>query len=110
MDLHDMSVAEHVKVPPQIRELINMANSDLYFGPLDGEPGYIGFSNAIQAIRDWADELDTLYVQEWSGCVSLTEPEGEYDGDEYIDPLEYYVYERKDILRVILGRELISYI
>jgi hypothetical protein len=68
------------------------------------EETYIGA--VAQALREYIDTLpSTVYVDEY-GYVSGHEPEGEYDGDEYIEPVPYRALDRSDIVEIVFGKTI----
>jgi len=113
----------------EVKKLISQANFDLYYGPSggglddedeDGTPAYPGFETACREIRRALSDLpSTVYVDEDSGCWTTTEPScwtcggcEECDGEDLcvLEPGPYVVYERKDLIRAIVGRELAEYV
>lgn len=113
---------------PEVRRLISAANHDLYFGPMqagdtpdddqnsqadslarDGSPSrvpdefvYPGFVIACEKIHDALQSLSTIYVDSDAETYSTTHPE---EFEEYI-----YTIDRKFVLKVIVGKELVDYI
>lgn len=114
-------VREHLnaRLTAEDRELINLADFDLWYGPFDNEiegrpyPGWEAASTRLAAIRD---ELpSTLYVDLDCGFVGEDEPEGwteeteDDDGEAiqtWIAPEEYYIVDRSDIVRAVFGKAL----
>jgi len=104
----DEAVREHFKnlVPEDVKAQAEMANYDLWHGPvsageeIDGET-YLGFTRAVDKIRDFADEIGDIYVDHMTGEISLSEPDAFGD---------WVHVNRSDILRSLFGRELVSYI
>lgn len=111
------SIQEHAnnlfnEIPDHVRGLIHAANLDLYFGPNEPDDDYPGFTAALDAIAEALEKLNItdVYVDE---CGILEcEPEAYFDDDlqEWIEPMDYYQVEAKDIIRKIVGKELIQYI
>lgn len=108
------------QVPADIRRLVSMARFDLYYGPLEvgfrdeGDPNepYPGFSEACDRIsRCLEDIIEDVWVDMDCEDVSTSEPEGFYDGDEWIEPFleNVYHFDRGDVKRAYLG-ELASYL
>ena len=102
-----------------INRLINTANFDLYYGPTpegdepDGDGWrYPGFTGACAQIKDALDDVREIWFDSNCGEVLDREPQGEEVDGEYIEPFwgDYLHLERKDVLRILLGRELVSYI
>jgi hypothetical protein len=102
----------------------NMANMDLYYGPVSSEEGekfpWRGFSNALPIIREEFKKLNVPNEIYWdSGCEELLRslPEGEEvendDGKmEYIEPYleDIFSFDSKEIKQIILGKELAEYV
>lgn len=115
----DNYVREHFKekIAP-IQQLINCANFDLYFGPypanepIDSEFIYPGFPDAIHQINSAIDDIGEVWVDYQCGYVTDKEPKGEEINGEWIEPCweDWYHYERKDVLRVLIGKELHKYL
>ena len=120
-------IKSYIKIPSYLLSVINTANSDLYGGPIylnkNGEEAScfddayhhaFDFSRACQIIGNWFESLpfDSLYWEEWSGCVmeSLSQEE-EIDG-ELIEPDYQGIYEieSREIKRIIFGKELARYV
>ena len=111
------SIQEHAnnlfnEIPDHVRGLIHAANLDLYFGPNEPDDDYPVFTAALDAIAEALEKLNItdVYVDE---CGILEcEPEAYFDDDlqEWIEPMDYYQVEAKDIIRKIVGKELIQYI
>jgi hypothetical protein len=114
MQYIDKAISEHAKtifqaLPENVRSLIHKANHDLYFGPMPEDAEYPGFSSALHLINEHL-EISDVYIDE-SGYVMECEPEGWIDEEsgEYIEPMDYYLIEAKDILVKVVGKELHSY-
>jgi hypothetical protein len=99
-------------MPANIAALINMANSDLYSGPLyldeDGEECSMwdegakpfNFSKAIDTIGDWLSvNVDSVRVQMF---------DTDEDGEE-VSRFETIEDSERHILRALLGSELASH-
>lgn len=112
----------------EILNLIDLAETDLYAGPLyideDGEvvsmwdEGAVpfNFSKATKTISEALDDIDIddIYVDDM-GEIYKTDPQfddlhWDEETDEYIGPLDYYIIEREYILKELLGKELANYI
>ena len=126
-----------------IRQRIQQANYDLYFGPVGdgavGDPasdsddwaGYPGFTKATAEIAYALDSVPSrLFFDVDAGYWTDHEPESEkcdacdgtgLDGEDqcevcqgsgYCEPIWecWYEVDRKDLLRAIVGRELVSYL
>ena len=112
------------ELPARIRKHIEMCNMDLYYGPVDPDDWeeddyrYPGFSEAIDEIRDALSDIGEVYFQDWSGCILESEPDyGYYDEDPdtgeevWMDDSDgWWHYDRADLIRLIVGRELASYL
>lgn len=113
------------ELPATIRRHINTATYDLYFGPYqagdrpdDDEYIYPGFTEAVAQIQSALSDISDIWYQDWSGCILTSEPDYGYmeedpeTGEEvWMDDSEgWYHYDRADLLRLICGRELASYI
>ena len=102
---------KNLPIPDNIKNLINQANWDLYYGPIQDDPAYPGYISACAQISDALDEvgLYDIYVEDWSGCVltSLPEPYEDEDG-EIIEPdySEIYLINRRELKQRLLGSEL----
>jgi len=104
------------KLPSQLHHIIDTANSDLYHGPIytngrgewlscfDEGARQFDFIRACQIISDKLDPISDTYYQDWSECVSESEPD--YDDD----PEGWYIIERRDIISEIVGCELAHHI
>ena len=115
MQYIDKAISEHAEtifqaLPENVRSLIHKANYDLYFGPMPEDEEYPGFSSALHLINEHL-EISDVYIDE-SGYVMECEPEGWIDEEsgEYIEPMDYYLIEAKDILVKVVGKELHSYL
>lgn len=113
-DSHQSAIREHIPMPPEIRKHASRANADLYNGPIyepfdDGTP--YSFSESASILAEWCREQAPLYLDDDSGCVSSTEPEGIYEEDEdrYYDPPPYYELDAHDIAAAFGYRELYTY-
>lgn len=122
------AIEEAYKPSDAIVKLINLANNDLYNGPIDSfekVEGWPGFSKACAAISDALDNLwpGSLYFDEDCGALMEKEPQGEYlngetmepcdsddDGAEYFEPSPYYEIERSEFMRAVVGHELAGYL
>lgn len=88
-------VAKTIEVPENVANAASLLSDDLYHGPLYGiradgvTPVYWGDQedddlpfdreSLTQLVRSFIeDSIGTKYYEEWSGCVSDTEPTGEY--------------------------------
>jgi hypothetical protein len=106
------------EMPTEISRLASIARMDLLIGPYaatkdfeDGKP-WPGFSIACDVISDWVNGIpDTLWVDLDCEMVSNSEPEGFYDGHEWIEPCTENVWcvERKQILGYVF-KELGEYL
>lgn len=131
-------IKENVKIPDNVKRMASLASWDLWYGPLTycetcgadhlddcecGDLKYPGFEAACAIVSEWADEnIESLYVEDYSDYVLTKEPQGRWEnseGDEcdkfdedahYVEPEQYYFFERSDILKIIFDKELISYL
>ncbi|MCI0560917.1 MAG: hypothetical protein MN733_20725 [Nitrososphaera sp.] len=107
---------------PDILQLTNLANYDLYHGPLgpDDDQPWPGFAKATTQLSDWAeDNLCEVWYDTQSGEVLLSEPEGHYDEDcvdeagehQWVEPLwdDYYHFDYSEVKRAVFGKELAQY-
>ena len=107
---HD-AISEYLKdkVSPHLQAVINTLRQDLYYGPVytDGHGNELScfdegaqqfnFSKAAALVNRHLD-LNTVYYEDWSGCIVETIPE---DADPDFD-----VYYEIDLREHVLGREL----
>lgn len=105
---------KRVSLGERVRFLIRAANWDLRFGPyheddpdldaaLEGEARleWPGFTKATAEIRDALDDVRELWIDEDTDLWTETEPED----------LEWvWRVGRTDLLRAIVGRELVEYV
>jgi len=125
----DRAIAEYAAelesaLPEDVKRLIELANSDLYSGPVyldqDGEECSMwddgatpfSFRKACDRIREALSDVSDVYLEDWSGCVLTSEPEG-YEDEEtgaWIEPDPYTLIEASALVRAIVGRELASYV
>lgn len=119
---YDKTISEFCqdRIKPGIKKLINLTNSDLYFGPLiiweeeDGTPHYLKFVTACKIIKDYLEMVlpKHLYIEDWCGIPEEKEPEGWGDEDtgEWHNPGPYYKFDYQDIVRALVGVELMHYV
>ena len=100
--------AARATMPDGLQRIINAAKFDLYFGPtpatddLDGDGfSWPGFCAAADMIQDWADD-----VLDWP--IETIHIETNEDGEEVEVIEKCGSIDAKDILREILGKELLS--
>jgi hypothetical protein len=124
MKMIDKAVSSYAQgifdaLPDNVKPLINQANYDLYFGPVDEgfelyEDGdtYPGFSKALDLISEALPNIHDVYFDECFGEIVECEPEAYFDDEfqEWIEPDQYYLIESTDILKALLGKELYQYI
>ena len=112
----ERAVTERFPIDEDTQRLIRLANWDLHWGPIytpdDGGP-WPGFSGACEAIRDALD-VHTVYVDTNSEHASDTLDEG-YECEEtgeWVEPYldETYEVEASDVLAILVGKELASYV
>lgn len=95
-------------MPEGLQRLINIANFDLYFGPVEPTDDYEndgfrwpGFCAAADRIQEWADDVSNWQLR---AVVFETNDDGEeVEVEEVIGSIE-----AADILRKVLGKELYS--
>lgn len=94
---------------PKVLDLIRGANWDLYNGPLSVEDAeaqgikdWPGFGKATEQIREALDDVREMFVDTESETWSTSEPEDYGFG--------YWRVERRDLLRALVGRELVEYV
>ncbi len=113
---------------PVLCSLINMANTDLYHGPLylnaegdtvsmfdDDYTHAFDFSRACTIIRDALDRRlpDSLYYETWSGCILTAVPEPYEDDDgEMVEPelSELYEFDSQALRVIAVGKELARHV
>lgn len=115
-------------IPVDVREKINLLNSDLYFGPIvletdaDGHDAYLNFGTVAREVSAWCDDNlpGMLWESDDSGHVTDTEPDFSYACDEcdgdgcddcagvgYFESDEtWWQYDSREIRQMALGREL----
>lgn len=115
----DVAIRAAYPLPDRTARLRRLATYDLWYGPLqrDGLDDadlavWSGFSAAIAELRAWAesDMPSTLYYDDDCGYLSDTEPRGVMDGEEWIEPSEYYQVERREIWSALFPSLLYEYI
>lgn len=119
------SIAEYIRIPAVLQNVINTANSDLYHGPIyiDTNGNHVScfdeyhhafdFARATGIIAAWFNNMPgELYYEEWSGCILESEPDWYEDPEtgEMIPPDSYYVIDRPQIAECLFGRELAAYV
>lgn len=113
---------------PVLCNLINMANTDLYSGPLylnaegetvsmfdDDYTHAFDFVRACGIIRDALDRRlpDSLYYETWSGCVLTSVPEAYEDEDGTMvepEPSELYEFDSQMLRVLAVGKELARHV
>lgn len=110
----EQSIRAFVQLDAATERLISSANFDLYNGPTGADDDYPGFVKACRQIRAMLADVDDLYVDEQSGEVFDTEPlfcdgcdDENCTGEDFGD---WYHYERRDVLAILVGKELVFYI
>ena len=110
-------------VPQDIMRLVRLANQSLYHGPvyLDKDDNVMScFDEGVTQFNDvkaWAeiskwcnDNIETLYWDDEAGCLMTEEPEGEEVDGVYYEPSPYFIVETSYQIKILLGKELASYI
>jgi hypothetical protein len=100
-----------------VKRLAAYASADLHFGPvhngLDPDAPFPGFESATGTIGTWMrDNMPReLWVDLDCDMVWDREPEGYYEGDEWISPDTEHVYsvDYKEIKRAVFG-DLAEYV
>ncbi len=91
-------------LPAEISRLIDQANQDLYSGPCQ-EEDYPGFTTACRRIAVELDHIPpVLYVNTEYDYWTDTEPD--YEDDEF----GWVEYDRTELIKCIVGRELAPYV
>ncbi len=116
--------------------LVRACNWDLYNGPLSVDDAdalelapWPGFSRAVREIAASLRSVGDAWITHdacafrdeprWGGTCESCEGSGEVRGRECRDcsgighgedPADYYHYERADVIRVLVGRELAPYV
>ncbi len=113
------AVRNHFEVPEDIERLVNLATSDLLWGPIglddDWErENYQGFQSACKRIKEYVDTLPSqLWVDIDCDCVMTREPQGEEVDGEYIEPYWesiYYVNGRNEIVEALFNHYVVGYV
>jgi hypothetical protein len=91
-------------LPEDVLKLINQANFDLHHGPVLDDDEYPGFVKACRLIIKAIDDLPSvIYLNTFSGEVLQDEPDD-------ADLNDWMVVERPQLLRELVGRELVAYV
>lgn len=122
------------KPSDRVKRLGNLIYWDLHFGPITGcdecgadytsectcEIKWPGFVEACKEVREWAEELPTLFYTEDTDEVSLIEPNGgdlscededhEHLNDCYDEPMPYWEVGRNEIIRYYFGSYVSEYV
>jgi hypothetical protein len=110
----ERAIVAFVELDEETLKLIRQANFDLYYGPSGNDDDFPGFVTACRRIAEALSDVGDLYVDEQSECVSDVEPNwcDGCDDEECTgsDPGTWYRYERRDVIRAIVGRELVGYV
>lgn len=132
MDRWD-SVTEAVKVHhaatvAPVKGLIGAANFDLYYGPSVPDEEYPGFVEAVDLIDNQLSEVEEIWFDLHTEEVFTSEPGMTYEctecngGDDsdcdcggrgYEDRFmsgDLFYVDRAEVFRILLGRELASYL
>ena len=109
-----VAVEKHFPLSKKVIKMISMANFDLYYGPSGISKDYPGFTKAIDYIADALDNVSDIYVNIDTGEVLESEPEAWFDEEmnEWVEPYweGWYEVDRKQVLEMLVGKELASYI
>jgi len=103
------AVTEHLVLPSEVNSQAKLANYDLMHGPLsvgtdvDGEE-YFGFEKATDLIKAWSYEIGDIYINHMTGGLSTSEP------DDTEDAFDWVSVDRQQLLQILFGRELSSYL
>ena len=114
-------IRAYFKMPEHVERLRNLANLDLYFGPLNDSQlddewerqHYKGFSEALGTIQEWIDaNVTDLWVDVDCDCVMTSEPEGYEDEGEWVEPYLETTYhvDMRTVKKYLLGKELGGYV
>lgn len=116
------AIREHVALDEPVLRLIRLANTDLYEGPThveDDDPDrYPGFPAACEMIRAALPSGDLYIDVEIDEVIGDSEPHWCGCGCEPDDPdapVGYYPesvlrVDQRDVVRVLVGRELSGYV
>lgn len=95
------------KMPEEVQRAWANASANLMHGPSAGE-GTFQSNTAI--VKEWADaNIFDVYYDEQTGEVMTDEPQGFEDGDEWVEPGEYWQIDGYDAKRWVFG-ELARYV
>jgi len=95
------------KMPEEVQQAWANASANLMHGPSAGE-GTFQSNTAI--VKEWADaNIFDVYYDEQTGEVMTDEPQGFEDGDEWVEPGEYWQIDGYDAKRWVFG-ELARYV
>ena len=91
-------------ISEDVLKLINKANHDLYHGPVIDDDKYPGFVTACKTITKAIDVLPSIiYLCPDTGEVLEDEPDD-------ADLNDWFVIERPQLLRELVGKELAPYV
>jgi hypothetical protein len=110
-----MAIRDHVALDERTQELIRLANSDLYLGPLDSDEGEVGdwpgFAPACHMIRDAFDGITDLYIDtDTDDVIGDTEPSFDPDDECSYSPDMVIHVDSRQVVRALVGAELAGYV
>ena len=116
-DWYAKIVRERFPLSADVNRLISAATFDLWHGPqragevIDDQWVYPGFSEAVDLIRKALDVVCELWIDRDSDCTADSEPQSEEIDGQWCEPAgDWWHLERRDVLRVLLGKELATYV
>lgn len=110
---------------------IELANWDLYYGPLAESGGgygaarakdiaaggkaygFPGWQKAVKVIAENLSDVGDLYVDTFSGDWSDSEPDWgatDEEGVPYYNPEDWVHVDRREVLAHVVGKELVEYV
>lgn len=112
------AILARINVPEEIKFYVGAANNDLFFGPRDSFEDdafpWNGFQDAIRKIRQWSDHecFNSLFWDTQCEEILTKLPETEEIDGEIFEPCyeDFVEYEGADILEIVCGKELASYV
>lgn len=112
----DKLVGERFPLDEETKRLINLANQDLYYGPITVSVFCTcrGFEEATKTISNALNEVCDVYVD--MNCESLSDTLDEgYENEETGEWVVYvqenmWALSRKDVLSYLVGDELVQYL
>ena len=119
-------IKEYVQadMPERVKKLGRRAYWDLVMGPIGCEDcgadrlgdctceeKYPGFESALMELKEYFGDLGTLYLETDTEYVTPNRPEGYEDEDgEWVEPEQYFEFDRRGVVRAVFGSELAQYL